>query len=217
MIWLLACTSAVEPGAGVPSALQGDWYGQDGRLLRVESHALGDYRSEELDGVWANDTFLFGSTSFDNRGTLGLCEGSLELEGGALVVELSGGCSELSGAYGRTAGPAEAVGGKTAPAKAPTAKAPPVKAPPAKAPPVKAAVDQCERYVDCVCDVAIAIRHRSHDDSYMASCDVARVLVDLGTKGPDCQQALVDMEPWFQGIEAAHPRVEIPKGCREGG
>lgn len=208
---LLACGSGTPDAAGAPSALHGDWYSPNGRLLHVSAYTLGDFESAALDGTWANDTFLFANTSFSNRGSQALCDGSMRLVDGAMVVDVGGACSDLDGTYSRTPdGPRAKVPPKSkAKSKKPRSK---VKASPPAKPRVE--VDPCERYVDCVCDIAIEIRHRGNDDSYMASCDVARVMADLGTKDADCEQALVDMEPWFQGIEMAHPRVQIPSECR---
>lgn len=62
----LACGGAVtptstDPGAGIPSSLQGSWYDTSGRMLAVQSHALGDWQADRLDGTWANNMFLFSA------------------------------------------------------------------------------------------------------------------------------------------------------------
>jgi hypothetical protein len=206
----LACGGLGGPGASVPSALQGSWY-RDGKQLTIGEHALGDWEARDLDlpGTYVNDMFVFQNVDFKGRGSRTTCSGSLELKSGELDVELTGACEELNGRWSRdTAGPK-----KKAKAAASTAAA----ATPAPAASASSTVDQCERYVDCVCDISISIRHRVGDTSYEASCDVARAMVDLGTTQADCREALRQMGPWFDGIEYAYgyQGVTVPSRCRE--
>ncbi len=201
---------AEDPGgSGVPSDLQGDWYAADGRRLAVDADALGDWRGAGIDGAYVDGQFLFEAVPFEGRGAAGDCAGSLRLVDGGLTVALTGPCSDLNGRWSRSVdGPA------TEAPKAAAKKASPGKQQAAKAAAPAADIDWCERYVDCVCDVAIAIRHRGGDDSYMISCDTARVLADVGTSDSDCREGLQGMGSWFDGIEAVYPRVVVPKHCR---
>lgn len=205
---------AAPPSPGLPMAFLGDWYGADGQLLRVAEHALGEWKVDGIDGTFADGLFLFADTSFSGRSGAASCRGTLKLADGGLAVDLKGPCGELNGRWTRTpdAGPPRSAALKPKPAPPRQEKTSAAKPPPPKATPK---VDQCERYVDCVCDVVIAIRHRGGDDSYMISCDTARALADLGASQKNCKDGLAGMAGWFAGIEATYPRVEIPRHCKK--